>query len=290
MFGKKVLLTGISLALLTSMSFAKEIKQKTFNVNGIKFTLLSKNSNIFKEASNLPVFKKFHTKVLKIMKLNNGLYYIQVGRNGYVFDFYWDKNKNALFNTKILLTKEGKIIRPPVIVDKKLLKESIAFTMGKPIKGELYFFTDPQCPFCKRAEKILGKKLSTVYETHVILFPLSFHDRALPLVQWILRGKTNKEREKRMEIAMKDNTDPQIGKDLGFKHWDDSKYHQELETYREIVYGYKKGYKPYFKSEKELKQFREYLKHVRELGQQIEIRGTPTFLNKNLQPIDPYRL
>jgi len=292
MLNKKILLTGLSIVLLTAnLSFARTgTAQKTFNVNGIKFTLLPKNSKIYKEAENLQVFKKFHTQVSKMMKISNELYYIQVTRNGRSFDFYWDKDKNALFNTKVFLTKEGKIIKPPVIIDKKLLKDSIAFTTGKAIKGEIYLFTDPQCPYCKRAEKRLGKKLRSEYKIHVILFPLSFHDRALPLVQWILRGKTPEERAKRMEIAMKDNANPMIGKDLEFKHWNDKEYHKELENYREIIYGYKKDYKPYFKSEKELKEFQTYLSNVKKLVGQAEVRGTPTFLNKNLEPVNPYRL
>jgi len=284
--------TILGVSIIGSLSFASSINQqkKTYNVEGIKFVPLAKDSKIFKIASEAPLFKKFHTQVKTVMKMSDGLYYIQVERNGRRFDFYWDKDKNAFFNTSILLTANGKVIKVPVIIDKNLLKKSIAFTYGHNIKGELYMFTDPQCPFCKRAEKRLGKKLEKDYKVHTILFPLSFHDRALPLTQWILRAKTDKERYKRMKEAMQDNENPQIGKDLGFKHWNDRQYSQEIEKYREIVEGRISNYKPYFKSKEELKKFQRYLKNVRKLVQEANVRGTPTFLNKDYRPVNPYSL
>jgi len=53
-----------------------------------------------------------------------------------------------------------------------------AFTIGKgPV--EVYYVTDPQCPYCKKGEAIL-KELSESGEikTHFILYPLSFHKNA----------------------------------------------------------------------------------------------------------------
>jgi len=288
---KKFLQLTLSVALLGSMAFAKTgHKEKTYEVQGIKFTVLTEKSKDYQAVSNAQLFKKFNTKVKRVMKMSNGLYYVQAERNGRIFEFYWDKDKKAFFNTPVLLTADGKVIKAPVILDKKLLKESIAFTFGTGKKGELYLFTDPQCPFCKRVEKRLGNKLEKNYKTHVILFPLSFHNRALPLVQWILRAKTDKERYERMKNAIEDNANPEIGKDLGFKHWNDKQYNQEIERYREIVAGRDSNYKPYFKSKEELEKFQNYLKSVKEIVRQAQVRGTPTFLDKNYQPVSPYSL
>jgi len=60
----------------------------------------------------------------------------------------------------------------------KKLKSYTAFSIGKgPV--EVFYVTDPQCPYCKKGEAIL-KKLSEAGEikTHVILYPLSFHKNA----------------------------------------------------------------------------------------------------------------
>jgi thiol:disulfide interchange protein DsbC len=285
---KKFLTFGLSVAVLTLLAFAKTEK-KVYDVKGLKFSVVSKDSSVFKKAQNAPLFKKFNSKVTKVMKVNNGLYYLKVERAGRYFDFFWDKDKNAFFNTSVFLTYDGKVIKVPIIIDADLVKKVVAFTYGKGTK-ELYLVTDPQCPFCKRLEFNKGEKLAEHYKIHTVLFPLSFHDRALPLVQWILKAKTDKERRERMLKAMKDDANPEVGKALGFKHWNDKEYHKELEKYREIVYGMSNDYKPYFKSEKELKKFREYLNNVKKFVNQAQVRGTPTVMNKNFQQVNPYSL
>jgi len=60
----------------------------------------------------------------------------------------------------------------------KKLKSYTAFSIGKgPV--EVYYVTDPQCPYCKKGEEIL-KQLAEAGEiqTHFILYPLSFHKNA----------------------------------------------------------------------------------------------------------------
>jgi thiol:disulfide interchange protein DsbC len=60
----------------------------------------------------------------------------------------------------------------------KNLKSYTAFSIGKGLV-EVFYVTDPQCPYCKKGEAIL-KKLSEAGEikTHFILYPLSFHKNA----------------------------------------------------------------------------------------------------------------
>lgn len=57
----------------------------------------------------------------------------------------------------------------------KTLDKLAAFTIGHegPV---LYFVTDPQCPYCKKAEKILESLAeSGLFQAKVLLFPLKFH-------------------------------------------------------------------------------------------------------------------
>jgi len=60
----------------------------------------------------------------------------------------------------------------------KNLKSYTAFSIGKgPV--DVYYVTDPQCPYCKKGEAIL-KKLAESGEirAHFLLYPLSFHENA----------------------------------------------------------------------------------------------------------------
>jgi thiol:disulfide interchange protein DsbC len=60
----------------------------------------------------------------------------------------------------------------------KELDKLVAFTMGK--KGPVvYLVTDPQCPYCKKAEEVLFPMAENGDITlKVLLFPLPFHKGA----------------------------------------------------------------------------------------------------------------
>jgi len=62
--------------------------------------------------------------------------------------------------------------------DVQKLKSYTAFSIGNG-KIELFYVTDPQCPYCKKGEKILKKMADDGEITvHFILYPLSFHKGA----------------------------------------------------------------------------------------------------------------
>jgi thiol:disulfide interchange protein DsbC len=62
--------------------------------------------------------------------------------------------------------------------DVKQLKSYTAFSIGKS-KVELFYITDPQCPYCKKGEKILKQMAENgEISVHFILYPLSFHKGA----------------------------------------------------------------------------------------------------------------
>ncbi len=60
----------------------------------------------------------------------------------------------------------------------KVLEKLTAFTIGD--KGPVvYFVTDPQCPYCKKAEAILEPlAMSGQLQVRVLLYPLKFHKGA----------------------------------------------------------------------------------------------------------------
>jgi len=62
--------------------------------------------------------------------------------------------------------------------DLKRLDELVAFSAGKG-KKVVYIVTDPQCPYCKKAEKIMDEMIEKGEITvKYLLFPLPFHKGA----------------------------------------------------------------------------------------------------------------
>jgi len=281
---KKIVTAGLSLGLISTFALASSSKDKVYKVKDVSYQSTSYPA-LINQIKAFPIFNKPGLKIKNVMKVSNGLYSFKASFRGRTFTFFWDKDKNALFNTEMFIEKNGNIITTPKIIDQKLLKETIAFTFGSGKKGEIYLFTDPQCPFCRGFEKHFGKKLED-YKVHVIFFPLSFHPKATPLVEWIMEAKTPQERYKRTVEAMKNPDLTKAGKDLGFKHWNDPKYREELQRYNNVLSGKDSNYKPFFKSKKQLDEYRDYLAKVNKMVSEAGIQGVPTILNKNFQQID----
>ncbi|MBN2824484.1 MAG: thioredoxin fold domain-containing protein [Campylobacterales bacterium] len=84
--------------------------------------------------------------------------------------------------------------------DAKVVKEGVSFSYGKG-KKELYVITDPQCPYCVKFQKAMEGKLDD-YTVHVILFPLSFHKKAPVMIEWIMQGKDDSEKQKRFNAML----------------------------------------------------------------------------------------
>ncbi len=88
--------------------------------------------------------------------------------------------------------------------DATLIKEGVSFSYGKGSK-ELYVVTDPQCPYCVKFQKAMEGKLDD-YTVHVVLFPLSFHKKAPMMIEWIMQGKDDNEKNQRFnELLLKDS-------------------------------------------------------------------------------------
>lgn len=115
-----------------------------------------------------------------------GLCEIQVNLKGQNRILYTDSKGEFLITGQIFKTSDGTNITKEAITDLnrftdsdiRRLEDLTAFTVGS--KGEVvYFVTDPQCPYCKKAEKIVAHMAETgELQLKVLLFPLSFHKGA----------------------------------------------------------------------------------------------------------------
>ena len=115
-----------------------------------------------------------------------GLCEIQVNLKGQNRILYTDSKGEFLITGQIFKTSDGTNITKEAIADLnrftdsdiRRLEDLTAFTVGS--KGEVvYFVTDPQCPYCKKAEKIVAHMAKTgELQLKVLLFPLSFHKGA----------------------------------------------------------------------------------------------------------------
>lgn len=183
-------------------------------------------------------------------------------------------------------TKNGKKIKPPEAPkDAKIINSGVAFsTQGTDKDAKtIYLLTDPECPFCKRLEEKMGDKFKQ-YNVKTVLFPLSFHKHSKPMVQWILRGKSDKERADRMtKIIQGDKT---WMKDLGFTeasyNKDYAEYLKDFGTNNEKSKFFKKG---------ELKAYKQYLEKSNKAFAEAGAKGTPTVLDNKFHIIkNPYGL
>ncbi|MCX7823507.1 MAG: DsbC family protein [Syntrophobacterales bacterium] len=92
--------------------------------------------------------------------------------------YFFAGNLIEIATGKNLTQEASQELNKLTVDDVKKLTSLVAFTVGK--KGpEVYFITDPQCPYCKKALPTL-KKLTDEgkLKVHVVLFPLSIHPGA----------------------------------------------------------------------------------------------------------------
>lgn len=130
-----------------------------------------------------------NTKIQKIEKADelNGFYRVYV-ENGQMF--YVDPlNKNILFGelwnnkgqsiTQIFIRKWQQELQEKQIdglSPSELTANALKLEFGKgSAQYEFVVFTDPECPYCKKAEDVIVKKDVTVYINYM---PLSFHKNA----------------------------------------------------------------------------------------------------------------
>ena len=150
-----------------------------------------------------------------------------------------------------VIDKNGKPLLPNFPKNAEIIKKGVMFTFGKGDK-DIYLVTDPECPFCRMLEKQKKDILSKNYRVHVILMPLSFHKHAKAMSYYILAGKTDEERAKRM---------------------------------REVLEG-SNAWKNFHPTKEEIKKFNEELAKSKKAAIELGARGTPSIYDKNFNPIN----
>ena len=132
------------------------------------------------------IFKKANIKVSKITPSQApGLCEVQLKLNEQTGIVYTDPKGDFLIAGQLYKTSDGTNITQKVAMelnrfsqaDMERLAALTAFKIGK---GKVvYIVTDPQCPYCKKAEEIIVPMAQAgQLELRVLLFPLPFHQGA----------------------------------------------------------------------------------------------------------------
>jgi thiol:disulfide interchange protein DsbC len=116
-------------------------------------------------------------------------------------NIYITKDKKYTLLGTLLDNKKGEPIMGQFPVNKEIVKKGVLFSFGHG-KKDLYLVTDPQCPFCRVMERETRNTLEKKYRVHVILYPLPFHTHAKAMSYYILAGKTDRERAKRLQEVL----------------------------------------------------------------------------------------
>ncbi len=179
--GKRI---GISLSLFTALLFANEPNTQKTQEQLVRDIL--PNAPISKvEQSDIPNIYKAYMPNGQILYMEPNLKIIIVGEmvkpNGYSItqadQMVWQKELEA---------KQIANLTP-----EKITKNSLKIEFGKSSKKyEFVIFTDPECPYCQKAEEAFNGKDVTVY---VNFMPLDFHKNAKAWSLDILSSKNPKQ-------------------------------------------------------------------------------------------------
>jgi len=134
----------------------------------------------------------------------DGIYVIHLKSARGSGNIYITKDKKFTIIGKVINNEKNRIIEPVFPKDKqtiKTIKEGVLFTYGNG-KKDIYLITDPECPYCRLLESKKGDVLKN-YKVHVILMPLPFHKNAKAMSYYILAGKTDAEKAKRLQEVLK---------------------------------------------------------------------------------------
>lgn len=156
-----------------------------------------------KDFPTIPQLKKFNMNVEAVE--DNGGDFLKI----YALD---DTNPRAIRNIVAYSTKSGSTLlygqglqldqadgkqafpMDPKLVDE--IKKEAIFTVGSG-KEEYIVFTDPECPYCQKFDTAL-KDLDPNVKLYVLLYPLSFHKKAVQMSSYVMDGGTNAEKHKRL--------------------------------------------------------------------------------------------
>ena len=240
----KKLLTSIA---LSGALFASSMQ--LLPVNKAKEIL---NASIFKIQPYYRFLARKGVIKYKVYK-SDDFYVVKLSANGGSEVYYVTLDKKYTVSGNVIDNSKGSYLVPPA--NKKIVDNGVVFTFGKG-KKDIYVVTDPECPFCRRLEREKGKYLEEHYRIHVIFMPLvNIHKDAVPMIYYILAGKTKAEQIKRFKEVLK-----------GSNAW--------------------KNYHP-TKEEKE--KFNKIIVKSIQAANELGASGTPSVYNDKLKPIDNWK-
>ncbi len=237
---KKFLLPLLMAAGLSTSLFAEQAKLDASTLDKLK-----ENSLVLKQ-SNITLKEGIDLGTVYFLKLEN-----QTQRGSMISFAFYDKQSGAIYEGRGF-DKDGKQFVFPK--DIQAIKDGICFSYGSGSK-HIYLVTDPECPYCVKFEKATNGKLDD-YTVHVILYPLPFHKNAPAMVEWIMQGKDDAEKRKRLEAIT----------------------YSGSQEYRSIAGD---ATKPFSYSPAVLEQVKKAQAATREIG----ARGTPAVFDENYNPI-----
>ena len=156
-----------------------------------------KSSYIYPQLSQ--DIKKGNIKVRGAKK--DGFYIINIKTPRGSGNIYITEDKKYTIIGNVIDNKTQKPLTAKFPINKKIVKEGVSFTFGKGDK-EIYLITDPECPYCKILETQKREILENNYTVHLILYPLPFHKNAKAMSYYILAGKDDKEKSKRLKEVL----------------------------------------------------------------------------------------
>ena len=237
---------------------------------------LSKNT-----FENMQIFKDIGAEVSNFGQVGNTGMYMVMGsdKKKNPFKVVVDSKGEFLFLIQsVINTKTKSEFKLPI--DTSILEGKETFTYGTG-KEVIYVFTDPECPYCKKFEKV-WPTLTDKYTFKVFLFNLSFHKKAVPMSNYIISGGSKETRGDRLiEIANGNDTNW-----LAFNSKIEKEARKEFETQlqdKNLNKQLKKSIEKIIKEKiaTELKEATELMKTATELGGQLGVQGTPTTIKTN---------
>ncbi|MDP1783915.1 MAG: thioredoxin fold domain-containing protein [Sulfuricurvum sp.] len=229
------------------------MKKVLLLIFGIASVLMA-NEAVVTEFNALDIIKEHKINVLKVK--DEGDIYVLKGETTQVppgqpkkrFDFYVTKDKKILIMGNAIYTDTKEKVAFPM--DKNVIEGKEAFSYGT--GGEvLYVFIDPECPYCKQFEKKMAT-LKNEYTFKIYLFPLPFHPNAIPMSKWILKGKESTKMGDRLIAIANGST-----------------------AYKDLVL-----------TADEEKQLMEIINKQIGIGEEAEVKGTPTVLDSEFNKVN----
>ncbi len=215
-------------------------------LNNKEIENILKTTPVYPQLEN--AIKKGEAKIKGTKK--DGFYLIEVSTPRGKALLYVTADKKYTILGQVIDNKTKRPLIPNFPKNAEIINKGVMFTFGKGNK-DIYLVTDPECPYCRLMEKEKKEILKNNYRVHVILMPLSFHKDAKAMSYYILAGKNDEERAKRLQEVLS-----------GSNKW--------------------KNYTP---TKEEKAKFDKELQNAKKAAIELGAQGTPSVYDKNFNSI-----